>query len=217
MVSLKQVASAISYLVGTYLLIPGSVLSLAQYSDDTHTMGVNFYIAACTFLVVGALVDLIPFLKDRFSRKDGYSQLGEEGVATPPPKLFYDLSFWYVWMMFQGGVLFLTASCFYLFPNLVTAGTWVFRFGSFSYMTGTSISLRGVIKGANEKGGMNLDSWFWVAVCLQYLLGAVMYVLGGVLSQVGDPGSAVSWLIGSILFFTGSVTVVLQLAREYKK
>ena len=244
MVSPFKKLSSTNYLIGTLFLIPGSVLSLAKYSDVLKNVGVELYILSCSCLVLASLFDLIPLLVKRYwaSREsNGYAVLEGEVGELPPP-LYLDPSFWNAWLMFQGGVLFLIASFLYLFPEMVLTGTWVFRFGSFSYVIGTSISLRGVLKSAKEKGGMDSSSWLWASCCVQYLLGAMMYIIGGIISeviflifsflffffffffsgsnslhQVGGSGSAVAWLIGAILFFTGSATSFFELLREIQR
>jgi hypothetical protein len=220
--SVRQITSASSYALGTFLLIPGSILFLQDYSAKATT-GVYLYIAACSFLVLASLIDLFAFLWTFiFTTPSSLSStplLNDPENDLQPKNSFFALitnhSFLNAVAMVIGGLLFLIASVLYLYSNLVETGTWVFRFGSVSYFAGTSLSLVDLIKASQHENELSTSTLLWILVCLQFLCGSCMFVTGGILSQLSHSGSAVCWLIGSILFFTGAACMVVVVLRTY--
>jgi len=113
--------------------------------------------------------------------------------------------------MLAGGLLFLIGSILYLpqyassgcssfttsYLTCSTLGTWVFRFGTLCYLSGSFISL-------GEQYSTGLMNSMGAGI-IAYILGAVLYLAGGVLSQLSLPYFAMAWFAGSCLFFAGSL------------
>mmetsp|Transcript_29046 Transcript_29046/g.81261 ORF Transcript_29046/g.81261 Transcript_29046/m.81261 type:complete len:230 (+) Transcript_29046:111-800(+) len=220
--SYQQFLSSNFYLLGTFLLIPGSVLSLAGLPQFA-LLGVYFFIVATSFLVAAAIVDLFCAIRGSVGAKTEtdpektaliQETEGEvkQGGGTGSLTLL-NSTVMYAVAMFIGGVLFLTASVLYLWASTANTGTWVFRVGSCSYLCGSAISLH-TMHWSSEPGPVSLATKVWTFAVLQYVVGAILYIIGGVISQVEVPGFAVSWLMGSILFFSGSFTVSFEIFRE---
>ena len=111
-------------------------------------------------------------------------------------------------------VLFTVASCLYLpyisgkrllGTTVANLGTWVFRVGTCSYLTGSGISLVSI---ARTPGGLGSDKRVTIGV-LSYIVGAVLYFIGGLLSQLGLPGFAATWVAGSCFFVLGAALFVV--------
>ena len=119
-------------------------------------------------------------------------------------------------MMLLGGLLFTIASILYLptisskpifkettiATTLANLGTWIFRLGTTSYLLGSSKTLYDII--TSPPGIRNSNKYDTMGVVL-FIVGAGFYFVGGVLSQLGIAGFAVTWIIGSIFFFGGAV------------
>lgn len=163
--------------------------------------------------------------------------LKQAEVDPPEPRRCSALWTWlYVWLMLAGGVFFLAASCMYLpaFANktvgavaetyasqppptgltavastgglsVASLGTWVFRAGTSLYIWGGTISLMRI---AQSPGGFAAAKRVTTGVAL-YLVGAVVYFVGGALSQLQLPGFAATWVVGSVLFAAGSFAFVV--------
>eukprot|EP01126_Amoeba_proteus_P037611 TRINITY_DN388_c0_g2_i2.p1 TRINITY_DN388_c0_g2~~TRINITY_DN388_c0_g2_i2.p1 ORF type:complete len:233 (-),score=15.91 TRINITY_DN388_c0_g2_i2:170-868(-) len=231
--AIRQLASKSCYFVGCFLLIPGSILLLPIYSAKAR-IGVDIYVAACTFLTLAALIDFVASIWNVLAKPSSTSPVSTTPLMlnglngeinadhhTKSPTvldLFRNHSFLNSVGMVTGGVMFWIASVFYLYPNLTNSGTWVFRFGSFSYTLGTSLSLYDLIVAARtETPSVSLSTKVWISVCIQFILGSLLFVIGGVLSQIGHSGFAVCWLLGSVLFFTGSVGMEFEVVRDHFK
>lgn len=238
--TVRQLASKSCYLVGCFLLIPGSILFLPPYATNATT-GVDLYIVACTFLTLAALIDLVASIWNVFAvpssstgpssstplmqngdvnssdiEKGSHSHSHSHSNSPTFIDLLQNHSFLNSVAMVIGGVLFLIASVFYLYSKLTTTGTWVFRFGSISYMLGTSLSLSDLIKASHtEKPSVSVSTIVWIAVCVLFLLGSLLFITGGVLSQLGHTGAAVCWLLGSISFFLGAVGMEEEVVRQH--
>ena len=208
--AVRKFVSAGGYLCGTTLLIPGTFCFFPSFTDDYYSTGVWIYIVACSFLTLAAVVDVVNLFT--LTWRDG-----------PGPIC-----------MLLGGVLFLTASILYI-PSFYQAntGTWVFRIGSCAYLCGSFVGLynmygpksKAVIlseidslhdpKKRDSFGAINDNTTpktrqkpcvnaGLVVICL-FIVGAVMFIIGGVLSQLQMNGFAATWMIGSVCFCVGAL------------
>jgi len=51
-------------------------------------------------------------------------------------------------------------------------------------------------------------------ILISYLIGALLYITGGILSEFGLPGFSYCWLFGSILFWLGgTLGLYLEMIR----
>jgi YrhK-like protein len=209
-----KIISALLYTIGTAALMPASWLLYPEYAGTAEaTISIELFIGGCALLVLAALIDLTRTLLDT-----------EDGN--------YRLSVLNQMCMLMGGILFEAGSLLYwplLSASIQNAGTWVFRFGSFSYLGGSATSLwllalalkpavvyddeLGHIQQSSPSGSRRslayrlmtargIREWTLVVVC--FIAGALLYIIGGVLSQLAAPGVATTWLVGSIFFTIGS-------------
>jgi hypothetical protein len=175
-------AAAISgwaYMIGTALLVPSTVLMLDTFAAF-YTTAIWILILATALLTFAALVALVDGCRPcpcRIAGGDGVSALPllasvdataarELPPSAPSPRFW---SLFNLWLMVQGGTLFLAASCLYrpdisniTLPHLggttvANLGTWVFRTGTLSYLGGSAISL---VQIGQAPGA-------WVRVCAQ--------------------------------------------------
>ena len=203
--------SALMYGIGTVWLGPSSIL-LYPGADDPYTMkwSIGNFMVACLFLTIAAFIDLGVLVEELTSalvpvRRGSDAPLGEEALLQGRPAPFLKkLSQNYKRVLISlamvlGGILFEAGSVLFWPPFEAGApGVWVFRFGSFSYLAGSLISLPDVLK--------NIPV---LAAVLAYVVGAIAYIVGGVLSEAGASAYWFSsaWLVGSILFAGGGVTL----------
>ena len=78
-----------------------------------------------------------------------------------------------------------------------------FRFGSFSYMSGSSLSLHDLIVSAEESkktGSVPLTTLFWMSVCVLYLIGALLFIAGGMVIEISEVCLPWSFLLLFLLF-----------------
>ena len=149
------------YMIGTALLVPSTVLMLDMFAAF-YTDAIGILIVATALLAFAALVALVDGCHRcpcRGAGSGGSAQpllSGVDATATPAPPAPPSSRFWglfNLWLMAQGGALFLVASCLY-FPGIsnvtlpqlggttvANLGTWVFRAGTLSYLGGSTISL----------------------------------------------------------------------------
>jgi len=141
--------------------------------------------------------------------------------------------------MLLGGLLFLAGALLYwpawaadplpsagaaAMGTVANLGTWVFRCGTLSYMTGSGVSLRAALPGlllsarggggGGEAPGAPRAHWarlpaVAVSGIVCFLLGAALYLVGGALSQAALGGFAQTWLAGSFFFVAGAVLFLI--------
>ena len=217
--------TATLYLVGCLLLLPGTVLLLPAYTGEYYGTAIYFLVAACSVLTLAAAGDISPLIGRCCSSVKrppaGYTEApgfyGAAGYANhlaeaphasddepPTGREFFGGLF-----MLLGGVFFMVASLLAM-PGVDTQGfiagsaaadsTWVFRFGSCFYLCGSLCSIIGV----RQAGGVinNQRATFGI---LCYSIGAVLYLTGGVLSELKEKGFALTWIVGSVFFVMGAV------------
>jgi hypothetical protein len=122
--------------------------------------------------------------------------------------------------MLAGGVLFLGGAVLYLpawasheaklgawVGTVGTVGTWVFRIGTICYLCGSFGTLWSSLPAALAQTNPDrASSRNTVIGTFAYIIGALFYFAGGVLTQAGRSGlSADTWVIGSFFFVGGSV------------
>ena len=110
------------------------------------------------------------------------------------------------YLMLQGGVCFIAGSVLYLpgATSFPAAGTWVFRTGTCSYLLGSSTSWLALVR---SPGGLAGNGKAAVGVGC-FIVGALLYFVGGVLSEVSLPGFAETWVAGSVFFAAGALAFV---------
>ena len=136
-------------------------------------------------------------------------------------------------MMLQGGVLFLigecafglcgtrlsfwfAASCMYLpavankallHTTVANLGTWVFRVGTLSYLCGSFGTLRDIHRTSAGLYGASRSVLAGVAC---FIVGALLYLCGGILSQLNLAGFAETWVAGSVFFSVGAMAFLIS-------
>jgi hypothetical protein len=198
--------SSVGYVVGCFLLIPASVL---LYFTSIPHWSISLFILATLMLTISALIDLFWFsldyinsLHQKIEEEPIYNQ--ENFTQNKPKKPFDWRTFLIVIFYCLGGFLFLLGSILFWpdFPNhFGSIGVWVFRFGSITYILGTFLVFYS-IENVSWKLSFKLLSLFF------YFCGSLIYILGGILSQMnfGVVSFSTAWLIGSISFFLGAVS-----------
>jgi hypothetical protein len=233
------------YVVGTFQLIPATILFLPSFSSH-YNLGVKMLISATSCLTFGALLKFYyAFLEAAETHKKTkrwaayntttkknrpFSESSKEKLlleSVIPNSLEEGLTLsifrsrdslvteslcplFQPFIMLLGGAMFLSGSIAYLpnfssnpvplFHHVSTLGTWLFRFGSMCYLTCSFVLI-----------GDMWESGFYNRVgvgVISYVAGALLYLVGGVLSQLGLGGFAETWILGSVLFFLGSVMFV---------
>ena len=110
------------------------------------------------------------------------------------------------YLMLQGGVCFIAGSVLYLpgATSFPAAGTWVFRTGTCSYLLGSSTSWLALVR---SPGGLAGNRKAAIGVGC-FIIGTLLYFVGGVLSEVRLPGFAETWVAGSVFFAVGALAFV---------
>ena len=124
--------------------------------------------------------------------------------------------------MLLGGTCFFVAACLYLpsAARLELAGLelpllakWIFRCGSVAYFTGSAVSLKQLIlevrQGPESRGSCGARAFFSAVGLGLYMIGSVLYVSGGILSQVNEDGFAETWIAGSVCFTVGALIFLM--------
>eukprot|EP01090_Pellita_catalonica_P007483 TRINITY_DN18069_c0_g1_i1.p1 TRINITY_DN18069_c0_g1~~TRINITY_DN18069_c0_g1_i1.p1 ORF type:complete len:230 (+),score=17.93 TRINITY_DN18069_c0_g1_i1:37-726(+) len=207
------------YLVGTAQLIPGSIF-LYTHFEHLYKSGINLFVSACACLVIAALVDVfIAFIASKSS------------CVSKMISIF----------MLIGGTMFEIGSLMYLPQNpshIQLDGTWVFRFGSVSYIIGSCLSLYSLYKpkqstsaeeekmlfdsdenkedtnavNKNAESKASLLKSLWTTAILLYIIGALLYITGGILSETKQSNAAfaTTWVVGSC-FFVGGAAIAISI------
>uniref|UniRef100_A0A7S4HR85 YrhK domain-containing protein n=1 Tax=Vannella robusta TaxID=1487602 RepID=A0A7S4HR85_9EUKA len=194
-------------MAGAAVLVPGSVLFFDSLPDNFYSIGVALNVVASVFLILGATADMCGFLRKPLI-----------------PKLISSF-------MLLGGYLFLIGSILFLPAcELSNAGTWVFRFGSCSYLCGSLLSLYDLYnpnhslmnaKAINEEEAMEsvlkeeitdiqIVRRAWTACFIFYAFSSSLFIVGGILSQFSVPGLAVCWVIGSLCTNIASTISIIE-------
>lgn len=229
MSNLKPLFISFCYLSGCALLIPGSILMFNDNIESSeYKSGILFYIVGCGLLALGAFVDLLPklFVKSNQTKKvEINTDISAEETMLNDSDLKDDKKAWFISLIVSiayqfGGIFFFIGSLFY-WPtiSLFTPGTWIFRFGSISYITGSLLSLFVIYKKSkanfNEKKSIYMNSLMF----LIYIFGAICFISGGILSQLHKPVTSYmgAWLAGSILFTIGASVGFFEFLRTIKQ
>lgn len=210
----RKFLSALCYLFGCYLLIPASICFL--YWGDYKFESIVFYIVACGFLFIGGLLDLVAVIVPR--QRTTSDSLINDDKPEPKPDC---ASIVIVVAYFLGGLFFELASILYwptFDPEVANLGTWIFRIGSFCYMAGSFTSLKQIFAAyevEENKPAKDLGYYMWICCILFYILGSVLFLIGGMLSQVGYQLAAHVWNGGSASFALGSTFGFIETIRSY--
>eukprot|EP00037_Helgoeca_nana_P027258 m.311380 g.311380 ORF g.311380 m.311380 type:complete len:233 (-) comp27448_c0_seq1:15-713(-) len=198
------------YVIGTTLLFPGTILLLPTAPADAGTAAIAFLLAACSCLTVAALIDL----------HDAVTARAAVIPHLPMSTLIVPVC------MLIGGVFFLAGSALY-WPawageqlgstawTVARFGTWVFRTGTCAYLTGSFVSLPGVLAEVktHTRGDRARNAQFALGGVLSYIVGAALYFGGGVLSEASHPApGAWAWAVGSGWFVLGALLLLLASA-----
>lgn len=208
------------------MLLPGCSLLLPE---GDFKAGICVLICACTYLTIAATIDFVYIVlwgKNEFNTVHQLSSVS----------------------MLLGGILFLTASILY-WPSFDTLcgttaanfGTWVFRIGSLSYLSGSCTSCHSLwyvpdkrgspsqfeeklldptrqsdsFESVLSKGTLFSAKFMWLTVIINYVVGALLFIAGGIVFQVSVPlPGTITWIIGSIFFFTGASVQLYQVVRS---
>jgi hypothetical protein len=206
----RQKFTASCYFFGCGLLIPASVY--LGYSEKQHT-SIMLYIIASSFLFIAAAIDLAATIKSK-------PKLGIDNLLTTPtpgPKYTWQLSVGIAIFYLLGGLLFLLGSILYwpdFSSSLNNYGTSVFRAGSCCYLSGSLMSMINLLRAPSKKSCCS-TTMLWLYVLIQYMIGAICYILGGIFSQLNVGYVVEMWLVGSFLFTGGaSVGLLLTLFKK---
>ncbi|KAL6076389.1 hypothetical protein QOT17_002932 [Balamuthia mandrillaris] len=221
------------YFIGTGLLNPASFYLFPAYSEPN--LSIALFIAACGFLLVAAVIDIVAFAHAKCATAkssdpprdkrfgEERSRLLEEAGASPATRAKpVNLAVVEKVGLLLGGLFFEVASILY-WPSFTTPdgipvariGTWVFRTGSCCYLMGSFATLHDLRHFAPR--GTTLERWnFGLALgaTWSYIVGALLYISGGVLSEAKAPPLyfASLWMCGSVLFFLGTCLLCVQYA-----
>ena len=231
MSNFKPLFVSFCYWSGCALLIPGSIL---MFNDDIESSeykgGIICYIVGCGELALGAFVDLYSFLlpqKSKIKTKEATttdissedSLLLESNLKKRADKASMIISLLVTIAYQLGGIFFFLGSLFY-WPTiaLFTKGTWIFRFGSISYITGSLLSLFAIYKKSKNNTIPKISMIMNVLMFVIYIMGAICFISGGILSQMHRPVKEYmgAWLGGSILFTMGATVGGMELIRTIK-
>ena len=194
-----SVLSAGIYLMATTLLLPGTLLLLPSTVCVGHeTNAISILICATALLTFAAMYDL-------------RSAVNQDARAFAGPVC-----------MLIGGISFLAGAVLY-WPaygsvellrgwTVSRVGTWVFRVGTMAYLAGSGVSLRQMVPAWGAGSNTTAEDCSFAGV-LSYTLGAVLYLVGGCISEAGS-GVTGSWLwiVGSGWFCGGSLLLLLGAA-----
>ena len=217
--SLLSFASTVLYAIGTGLLIPASayliISSKSNPPPSAYKDSIDFYVAACSILTLAAVFGVIVAFLPKNDKPDDWPQDKESLLNDVAVEQFHKDSLQTyprvgATFMLLGGTFFLTASVLYL-PNFSSSafflgkdlgnlGTWVFRVGSCFYLSGSLLSFRNLLC-----SGSSVDSAILFGIVM-YIVGALLFIAGGVLSQTGHQGSSETWMVGSACFVLGAWT-----------
>lgn len=206
--------SASGYFVGTSLLLPGTLLFFPSFTDHYST-GVQIYVVACSFLTIAAVADWIKVFYSPF--KDTivsiFMLLG--GI------LFLTASILYLSAIGQtnaGTWVFRIGSCSYLCGSF--SGLYFMYKPMFekthdddskmeeSRQLVTKKSKRdsfgGIIQEEEQLAPKKRFISSGLIITLFFIVGAVLFIIGGILSQLELNGFAATWMFGSICFSLGA-------------
>lgn len=229
--SFRHLISSIGYFVGTFLLLPSTSL-LLPFGD--YKAGILLLVCACAYLTVAAVIDFVDFgflcAKTTFSEKLASLFMLLGGILFLTASILYlpDIG------KCQG-------------MNAADLGTEVFRIGSVSYLLGSFTCLYSLFSettllpsssleqscgterllSSNSYGELTVkksseyicpEKLNWLVVILSYVTGALLYITGGVLSQLKFAVEGViTWIIGSTFFFCGAFVQLYEVVRTWDK
>merc|ERR1712166_71506 len=217
--ALRAKASSWLYVIGTLFLLPGTILLLDRFAH-LYDEGINWLVAATSCLTLAAAIDYLaawlePSVEAVAIEQSEKDPLGlEQPLAPTPGKSTRQLLVPH--MMLQGGVLFLIASCMYLpavakkallHTTVANMGTWVFRVGTLSYLCGSFGTLRDIHR---TPAGLYGASRSLLAGVGCFIVGALLYLCGGILSQLSLAGFAETWVAGSVCFSVGAMAFLIS-------
>jgi hypothetical protein len=218
----KKFISSLDYLIGCWLLIPASICLI--YSDKYIYESIIFYIVSCGFLLKAAIIDFIslfkklPLKSNSISSKDinlisTVDELESTNLVNSSNNSDECLNKTITVAYLLGGLFFELGSILY-WPTFSTGrlGTWVFRFGSLCYLTGTITFINVILNPYNNSTSIKENkkprknpSFYIVIGCLTfYAFGAICFIIGGIMSETHYLLSGEVWLVGSIWFAIGS-------------
>eukprot|EP01084_Bolivina_argentea_P112450 200552_1 len=282
----RAFASSLLYLIGCILLLPASSLILPSfpieqlYIGSDFALGIIFYVIACSFLTIGGILDFVSethtCIKTRKSNVlDPFLAQYEKDTSQQSKQQMHNILGWWIALFYLiGGVFFLLGSIAYLpvldhieivGESITLVGTWIFRFGSISYICGSVSSLYKiydsnrniyVAQDAQQKLGqlthnktgktyqsndvsltdLGTDTMFnqmeqtyenqlrkkkcinstcmWRTVLCLYIIGALLFIVGGIFFETGEDGGEFIWLLGSIFFALGASVGFIENVRS---
>lgn len=205
---------AFSYLIGCWLLVPASVYLKTQ-TDDSR-ISIIVYIISCAFLTIASIFEFIPAFLDLNIKSNDTESLIEKKIEDKSEKIKkLIIKICYV----IGGILFELGAVLYwpgLGDNAPVIGTWSFRFGSFFYLTGSLICLKGLLEYYSQsKSPKDLTYLNWLGCLIFYMAGSIFFLIGGLMIQLNMSESQTMWLWGSIFFALGSTFCFIEVSRGF--
>jgi len=211
---------ASGYLLGCIPLIPGSILFYPTFSSDPtlYKIGVSLFIVGCFLLLCAAFFKITTINNSllcsgtqRPNDTEGslLEPLHNQAPRTDHIQTILSSHFPAYFNLLGGALFFGGAAAFW--PSFQTSliGNWLFRCGSLSYITASSLGIHFLRKNPP------LDIWSLLAYCL-FILGALCYLTGGVLflpyfiGEIYGVVASIAWTVGSVFFVGGSLVGFLQ-------
>lgn len=212
---LLKLLSNLDYLIGCTLLIPASYALI--YSQLYLWESILYYIISCGFLLKAAIIDLYSYYLQ-------VKKTSDESLIESKSKKSNDFSFSIVLFLFLGGLFFEIGSILYWpsFNSTSRVGTWVFRVGSCCYLTASLMSLDNLLRpyelseNSDESKKKNSSFYLYLICIICYIFGAILFIIGGILSEAGYKLSGETWMAGSVLFCVGSISSSIEFFKSYK-
>lgn len=208
--------SASGYFIGTSLLLPGTLFFFPKFSDDYYDTGVRIYVLACSFLTLAAVADWIKvfFLPFKDTIVSLFMLLG--GVLFLTASILYLSALGQTnagtWVFRIGSFSYLGGSfstLFFMYKPLFSKSN-EYESDSFSSEEGKRIltkskrdSFGGIQQIEEEVPKMKIINPGLI-ITLFFIIGAILFIIGGILSQLSLNGFAATWMFGSICFTSGA-------------
>jgi len=173
------------------------------YPGAFRYLSISILIVACLCLTASAAIDLYDaYLRLNLSKKNCIRMKARRELKTKCYLLCGASLF------LLGSVIFLplVSSIIIFNTTLSDLGTWIFRFGSISYLISSYRSLYDLIQNTKKIGRWSKQDLLDLITICAFMLGALLYILGGIIGQlkVGQMSLMFEfWVMGSFCFSLG--------------
>lgn len=230
--SFRVLVSSILYFIGTFLLIPSCILFLPF---GNYIAAVLILTSACSYLTLAALVDFVyVFFIEHCSAKQMLSSLFMlvGGILFLTASVLYypqgdvdgiDCVILGTWVFRIGSVCYLSGSVtslLELYHGTSKANTLDVNGNAGDYNYNPIDYERGMIHSLDSGPSPSQRASVrarWLAVVYNYIIGALLYILGGIFSQylsMSLPG-VITWIAGSLFFVCGAFVQLYHVATSW--